>query len=365
LADQVRAGVIGVGFMGRVHAHAIRACGGTVAAVAASTPDSAHSAMARLHAEEAVESAGDLIARDDIDVIHICTPNDMHAPLAEQALAAGKHLVCEKPLATDLASTRRLAAAAAAAAKQVTSVPFVYRYYPIMREARFRVQSGEQGRLLLLHGSYLQDWLSSPQATDWRVDPARGGASRAFADIGVHWCDLAEFISGHRIVRLLARLMTAHDTRGLGLSAAAVSTEDAATVLFETDQGAMGSAVISQVSIGRKNRLFLSLDGADASLSVNQELPESLWVGTREAAYVIQRGSPGLSSAAYAYDVQPAGHPQGYQDCFDSFVADTYAAIGGGSPEGLPSFADGLRAAQLTDSVLASAAGGCWVEVPE
>jgi predicted dehydrogenase len=363
VSDRLRAGIIGVGFMGDVHARAIRASGAAVAMVAASTRERARHAAPRLQAEECAESADDLITRDDIDVIHICTPNHLHALFAEKALATGKPVVCEKPLATDLASARQMAAAADATG-MVTSVPFVYRYYSIVREARARVQQGEPGRLHLLHGSYLQDWLSSAQATDWRVDPGRGGNSRAFADIGVHWCDLVEFVSGHRIVRLVARLMTAYDARGPGDIHANVGTEDAAAVIFETDQGALGSVMISQVSPGRKNRLWFSLDGSDASLSVNQELPESLWVGTREGAFVIPRGSPVSSPTARAYDMLPAGHPQGFQSCFNAFVADTYTAIGGGTPDGLPSFQDGLRAAQITDAVLTSAERNAWVEVP-
>lgn len=363
MSDRVRAGIIGTGFMGDVHARAVRASGATVAMVAASTPDRARHGASRLRAEAFAGSAEDLIERTDIDVIHICAPNHLHAVFAQKALAAGKPVVCEKPLATDLATARQMTAAAGSAGL-VTSVPFVYRYYSIVREARARVQQGEPGRLHLLHGSYLQDWLSSAQDTDWRVDAQRGGNSRAFADIGVHWCDLVEFVSGHRIVRLLARLMTAHDARGPGDDPARVGTEDAAAVIFETDQGALGSVVISQVSPGRKNRLWFSLDGSDASLSVNQELPESLWVGTRDGALLVPRGSRLASKAARAYDVLPAGHPQGYQDCFNAFVADTYTAIGGGSSDGLPSFADGLRAAQITDAVLASAASGSWVEVP-
>ncbi len=171
-------------------------------------------------------------------------------------------------------------ATAAAEADLVTSVPFAYRYYSIVRDARARVRQGEAGQLHLLHGSYLQDWLSSAQATDLLLDPRRGGNSRPFADIGVHWCDLVELVLGHRIVRLLARLLTVHEQRGSGHHAARIGTEDAAVVVFETDQSALGSVVISQVCPGRKNRLWFSLDGSDASLSVNQETPESLWIGS-------------------------------------------------------------------------------------
>jgi predicted dehydrogenase len=358
----VRAGIIGAGFMGDVHSRAIRASGGTVTAIAASTPGRARQAVDRLHAGTAAESATALISRDDVDIVHICTPNDTHAPFTEMALAAGKHVVCEKPIATDLAAARQIASAAAGSGL-VTTVPFVYRYYSTVREARARVLRGEPGQLHLLHGSYLQDWLSSPEDMDWRVDSMRGGASRAFADIGVHWCDLVEFVSGHRIVRLVARLLRAYETRGAGASHTPVATEDAAAVIFETDQGALGSVTISQVSPGRKNRLWFSLDGTDASLSVNQELPESLWVGTRDAACLVPRGGRSTAAAARAYDVLPAGHPQGYQDCFTAFISDTYAAIGGNAPDGLPSLDDGLRAALITDAVLTSAAENSWADV--
>ena len=342
----MRSAIVGTGFIGTVHARAVRAAGGTVSGVAASTPSRSADAAERLFAGRAA-TAEDLVTADDVDVVHVCTPNHLHVPLVARALAAGKHVICEKPLATDLAGARHLTDLAASAGL-VAAVPFVYRFYPTVREARTRIASG--GPLHLLHGSYLQDWLSRPEDGNWRVDASLGGASRAFGDIGVHWCDLVEFASGHRIVRLCARLLRAFPERG---------TEDGATVLFETDRGAVGSVVISQVSPGRKNRLWFSLDGADASYQFDQELPDSLWIGGRSTAVVVPRGTEPT-----AYDVLPVGHPQGYQDCFTAFVADVYAAIAGGQPDGLPTFADGLRAAVLTDAVLDSAARDTWVEVP-
>ncbi|OLB65006.1 MAG: oxidoreductase [Actinobacteria bacterium 13_2_20CM_2_72_6] len=345
----IRSAILGTGFIGTVHARAVRAAGGTVSAVAASTPSRAAEAAERLSAGRAA-GAEELVTADDVDVVHVCTPNHLHVPLVERALAAGKHVVCEKPLATDLAGARRLADLAASAGV-VAAVPFVYRFYPTVRAARTRIARGDAGPLHLLHGSYLQDWLSRPEDGNWRVDAGLGGASRAFGDIGVHWCDLVEFATGHRIVRLCARLLRAFPGRG---------TEDGATVLFETDRGALGSVVISQVSPGRKNRLWFSLDGAHASYQFDQELPDALWVGGREANTVVPRGT-----AATPYDVLPVGHPQGYQDCFTAFVADVYTATAGGAPDGLPTFADGLRAAVLTAAVLDSAARGDWVEVPE
>jgi predicted dehydrogenase len=363
MTDRLRAGIVGAGFMGEVHARAVRAAGGVVARVAASTPERSAAAAARLGAEGVAESAEALSMADDVDVVHVCTPNALHVPVAEGALAAGKPVVCEKPLATTVEDARRLTTTAEQTAL-VATVPFVYRFYPTVREARARIAAGEAGPLRLLHGTYLQDWLSKPLDSNWRVDPELGGASRAFGDIGVHWCDLMEFVTGHRITRLSARMVTVFDRRAESGSDA-VGTEDAATVLFETDQGACGAVVISQVSPGRKNRLWFSFDGAEACFSFDQENPDSLWIGGRTVNRILMRGAEGMSAAAARYSVLPAGHPQGYQDCFNAFVADTYAAIAGGQPDGLPRFADGMRAAILTQAVVDSAIGQTWVEVPE
>jgi predicted dehydrogenase len=284
------------------------------------------------------------------------------------AIEAGKHVICEKPLATTRSDAEDLVAAARAAGV-VAAVPFIYRYYPTVQEARARVTTGAAGPVRLIHGSYLQDWLSTRQDQNWRVDPALGGASRTFADIGVHWCDLVEFATGHRITALAARLLTAFPQRGPdddgnGQDPRPVGTEDAAALLFETDQGAVGSLVASQVTPGRKNRLWFSLDGATTSLAFDQEAPESLWVGSRAGTSLVLRGSEGMSEAAQRLSVLPAGHPQGYQDCFNGFVSDVYAAVAGEAPDGLPRFDDGLRAAVLTEAVLASSASRSWVEVP-
>jgi predicted dehydrogenase len=351
----MRSGIIGGGFIGSVHAHAVRAAGGVVSRVAGSTPDSSAAAAKRLHASRPAASADDLINSDDVDVVHICTPNALHVPLAEAAIGAGKHVVCEKPLATDAADARRLVEAAGGAGV-VASVPFVYRFYPTVREARARIAAGDAGPLWLLHGSYLQDWLAVGDVTNWRVDPELGGASRTFGDIGVHWCDLMEFVTGHRITRLISRMVTVHRDR---------PTEDGAAVLFDTDRGASGSVVVSQASPGRKNRLWFEFDGPSASYAFDQESPDSLWIGGLRANQTVLRGPDTLSDAAASYARLPAGHPQGYQDSFTAFVADVYAAIGGHKPDGLPVFADGLRAAVLTAAVVESAADETWVEVPQ
>jgi predicted dehydrogenase len=374
-SEVLRVGIVGSGFIGRVHARSALLAGAHLTAVAASSAHSAEVAAAELGAERSAGSPEELIAADDIDVVHICTPNHLHRPLADAALAAGKHVVCEKPLALDATEAQALVAAAAESGRQA-AVPFVYRFYPTVREAHERVTRGQLGSITLLHGTYLQDWLLRAQDDNWRVDEATGGASRAFADIGSHWCDLAEFVSGHRLMRLSARTLTAVPERLADSARRAfaggnstgeprpVSTEDVAVVQFETDRGALGSVVISQVSAGRKNRLWIELDGSESALAFDQEQPEQLWAGRRDNESIVRRDPESLSPAAARYATLPGGHPQGYADCFDAFVADFYEGIETGvPPAGLPVFADGLRAVHITEAVLRSAASGQWVDV--
>jgi predicted dehydrogenase len=375
MSGGVRIGIAGTGFIGAVHARSARLAGARLVGVAASSPQSARRAAARLNAETAFDCAEQLVESPDIDVVHICTPNHNHVQLAAAALAAAKHVICEKPLAADVKGADRVTTAAATSGR-IAAVPFVYRYHPTAREARDRVATGRTGPIRLIHGSYLQDWLLEPSDDNWRVDEQLGGASRAFADIGSHWCDLAEFVSGHRISRVCARTVTALPERYRSEPHAAfeaanghggprpVTTEDVAIVQFETDRGAIGTTVISQISAGRKNRLLLELDGAHEALEFNQEEPETLWVGTREHARLLKRDPQTLSDTARPYAILPAGHPQGYGDCFDAFVAEVYrAAATGEVPDGMPRFEDGLRAARLTEAVLASARERRWVNV--
>jgi predicted dehydrogenase len=372
---ELRVGVVGTGFIGRVHARSARLAGARLVGVAASSPQSAGVAAAELGAERAFASAEELVASEQIDVVHVCAPNHLHLPLARTALESGKHVICEKPVALDAAGAAELLAAAELAGR-VATVPFVYRYYPTVREARARVRGGALGDLRLLYGGYLQDWLLAPSDDNWRVEPSLGGPSRAFADIGSHWCDLIEFVCGQRIVSVSARTAVAHArrprgearsfARGDGAGAErAVETEDIAAVMFETDAGIVGSTVISQVSAGRKNQLWFEASGTEAAVGFDQEQPETLWVGRRAGSERVPRDFDTLSSEAAAYVTLPGGHPQGYRDCFDAFVGETYAAIGG-EPEadGLPTLVDGLRAVRITEAVLESARSREWVEVP-
>ncbi len=373
MGRRLRVGIAGVGFIGKVHAKAARLAGAEIVGVSGGSPERTREAASQLFVDRVFASSEELAISPEVDVVHICTPNHLHEPLARLALENGKHVICEKPLATTLSSASELTALAQSV-DRVAAVPFVYRFHPVVREARARVASGEVGPLHLIHGSYQQDWLLTPDDYNWRVDPALGGTSRAFADIGSHWCDLVEFVSGHRVVRLSARTLTAvperfhNDTQaftsaGKRGSKEAVVGEDAVVMMFETDRGAMGTLVVSQVSAGRKNRLWFELDGANQAVVFDQEHAESLWIGQRANSFSVQRDPAVLSDDARRYATLPAGHAQGYDDAFTSFITDVYAAVDGNVPEGLPVFADGLRAAALTETVLQSSRDNSWKEV--
>ena len=356
--------VVGGGFMATVHSRAARTARARLVGLASSSAGRAAEAADRLGFERSYASLDELLADDAVDVVHVTTPNALHAFQAEAALAAGKHVVCEKPLATTPDDAARLAALVApggAAACRTATVPFVYRYHPMVREARARVRSGEAGTVLTWHGSYLQDWLLTSSDDDWRVDPATGGRSRAFADIGSHLVDLLEFVTGDRVSRVAAsrRTFVADRAQHRG-----VTTEDAAAVTLQTEGGAIGTLLVSQVAPGRKNRLHLEIAGTGESLAFDQEQPETLWVGRRAGTLVVPRDADQLAPDAARLVTTPAGHPQGYQDAFDGFVADTYAAVRGADPEGLPRFADGLRASRVTEAVMDAADAGTWIDVP-
>jgi len=354
-----RVGIIGGGFMGAVHSRAARSAGATLVGVASSSASSADRAARTLSIPRGYASVDELLADPGIDTVHVCTPNASHATYAHAAIAAGKNVICEKPLATSVHEAAQLLDSAEDSGVTAT-VPFVYRYHPMVREARARVAAGRVGPLLTIQGTYLQDWLLRETDDDWRVDERLGGPSRAFADIGSHLCDLIEFITGDRITRLAASKRTVFDERS---NHREITTEDAVALVAETASGAIGTLLVSQVAPGRKNRLTVELAGTAESLLFNQEEPETLWLGRRSGSQLLARESSELSADAARLSLVPAGHPMGYQDAFNAFVADSYAAASGASPEGLPVFRDGLRAVTVTDAVLTSAADGAWVDV--
>jgi len=369
----LRIAILGGGMVAQVHRRAAILAGAQIDGVL----DHNYTASVRLANDWGVGQAytdiGQVVA-SGVDVVHVCTPNSTHLTYAKAALEAGLNVICEKPLGLTVAEAQELAHLAAQQ-PVVAAVPFVYRYHPLVHEIRSRRLSGQLGELRLIHGSYLQDWLASPGSSNWRVDPETGGVSRAFADIGSHWCDLVEWVSGERISTVCADLAVAVPERpaqaGPTFSAdlptdapsQAVTTEDLATVVFRTATGVPGSLVVSQVSPGRLNRLWFELDAANFSAVFNQENPETIWLGQLHGAQVIARDPSCGSAGQRRLSVLPAGHPQGWGDCFNAFVADVYAAVQGATPEGLPTFEDGLRAAVITEAVLTSARERSWAQL--
>ncbi|WP_434212362.1 Gfo/Idh/MocA family protein [[Pseudomonas] boreopolis] len=366
--------IMGTGMIGAVHRRAALLAGAVVRGVGASSPERAREVAQAWDVPRAYRDIEEAVADPQVQVVHVCTPNHLHRAMAQAALEAGKHVVCEKPLATTAQDARALAELAASTGL-VATVPFVYRYHPVVREARARIAQGDLGPLRLIHGSYLQDWLLDPASNNWRVDPALGGASRVFADIGSHWCDLVEWLTGERFAEVSAVFETVIAERGAATSKSfttpaaggekhAVSSEDVAAAMFKTGKGVLASLTVSQVSAGRRNRLWFEIDGAKSSVAFDQEDSERLWMGfpdQREEVFV--RG-PGAGSAEQRrLAVLPAGHAQGYGNCFEAFVQDTYRAIAGERPEGLPTFDDGLRSALIVDGVIASSRTRAWTPI--
>ena len=362
-----------------VHVRAARAAGADVVGVLGRNRERSEQVAEQLGLEHGYADLDAVIA-DRPDVVHICTPNDQHHPQALAVIRAGINVVCEKPLAVSAEQADELERAAAEAGV-VATVPFVYRYHPMVREIRSRIADGQLGRVLAVHGHYLQDWMLDSDASSWRVDSGAGGQSRAFADIGSHWCDLVEFVTGEQFDSVSAVTDIVYPTRpaasGPSFSGtpdpdpiadagerAEVTTEDTAVATFRTGSGRIGNVVISQVSAGRKNRLWFEVDGMLGSAAFDQEQPESAWFGNETGAQIVVRdpsqGSPDQRRLA----VVPSGHPQGYVDAFAAFVADTSTAVTTGSaPEGLPTFTDGARSARIIDSVVASAGDRAWREI--
>lgn len=362
---KLRVVIIGAGMIGAVHRRASLLANGDLVGVLASNEGSTLRAAFKWGTEP-MASLDQLVDLKP-DVVHVCTPNALHAEQVKAAVDAGAHVICEKPMSISSEQALEMVSWAEQAGR-IATVPFVYRFHPLVREIRARVQAGEFGRWQLLHGSYLQDWLLEPSATSWRVESSSGGPSRAFADIGSHWCDLVEFVSGERISSLSAEISTTVPERprhGQEDRWIRVDTEDVASIVFRTKSGVLGTAMISQVSAGRKNRLWFELDGERSSAVFDQEQPETIWLGNLDGERVVRRDPRTGSMEQRRLSLLPAGHAQGYAECFDAFVGDTYAVIRGEEREGLPMFTDGLRSARLVDAVVESAETGKRVTIAE
>lgn len=382
----LRAGIIGGGFIGAQHVEAVRRLGYVeVAALAGSDLGAAAAGAATLHIPRAYGSYQELLADPAIDVVHNCTPNALHYPINRAALEAGKHVISEKPLAMTSEQTASLLAIARER-RRLAAVNFNHRGYPMVQQARALIAAGHLGQVRLLHGTYLQDWLLYPDDWNWRLDPSVGGASRAVADIGSHWADLLQHVTGQRIRRVLADLHTVVPARRRPASArqtfgkagapelaedVIITTEDYGAIIFETEQGARGVFAVSQVSAGRKNRLSFEVNGAQASLSWDSEAPEQLWVGYREQANQLRAKDPAQATPAVnTYMHLPAGHAEAWPDALKNVMAEIYRAVRDDRHRPAPTdlfaeFRDGHQAALLVDAVLASAQQGRWVEVPK
>lgn len=379
---KIRAGIIGSGMMGPIHTEALRRLGYVeVVALAEATGELAKAKSQSLHIPKGYGDFRQLIADPDVEVVHNCTPNAFHFEVSKAIIAAGKHVVSEKPLAMNAKESAELVDLANKAGV-VNAIHFNYRNYPLVQNMRAMVKAGELGRLLLTHGSYLQDWLILETDYNWRVEPAVGGDSRAVADIGSHWFDTVQFITGDPVMEVTADLTTVHQTRrkpkrametyaGKVLTAddyseVPVTTEDAATILFRTKSGAPGSLVVSQVSAGRKNRLYLELDYAGGALEWNQEEPNTLWIGRRERANesMIKDGSL-LRPEVRAFAHYPGGHPEGYSEGPYNLFSQVYAHIAAGAkvPPTFSTFEDGHNAIAICEAVLRSHRSRAWTRV--
>ena len=378
-------GLVGPGFVGVHHIDAVRRLGFVdVVAVAGTTEASAASRAAALGVPKAYGDFEALVADPAIDVVHVTTPNFLHAPVIRAAIAHGKHVVCEKPLAMTAAEARELCDAARAAGV-VHAVTFNYRGNPMVQQAREMIAGGEIGPLHFIHGAYLQDWLLEATDYSWRLEPDKGGRSSAFADIGSHWCDLAQHVTGARIESVLADLATVVTTRRKPASAKTFSqgpadapgedvhidSEDMAAILLRFEGGIRGSATIGQVCAGHKNDFWLEVNGRLGSLRWRQEQQNELWAGSRRRPNARLTKDPSLMHpSARPYASLPGGHQQGWSDAFANVMRDVYTFIAGGhapsdpKPPAFSTFNDGYRAACIVEAVLTShAAGGAWTRV--
>jgi predicted dehydrogenase len=372
----LKAGVVGTGFIGVVHVEALRRLGVEVAGVVGSSPERARAKAATYPLPRVYESLEQLLDDSAVDVIHLTTPNRLHHPQVKACLAAGKHVVCEKPLAMDSAQSAELVELAERSGL-VHCTNFNIRFYPQVQEARQRVRSGAVGDVWNVHGSYLQDWLLLPTDWNWRLDPEEGGELRAVGDIGSHWLDLAQFVSGRRVAELLADMHTAIPVRRKPtgpvetFTTAAgetepveMRTEDLAHLLLRFDDGSRGSVVISQVSGGRRNHVAFEVDGSDGAIAWNSERNEELWFGHRGRPNETLWRDPSLNTGPVRGSV-PAGHAEGFQDTFKELYRAVYRAVAAGEPgEDYPTFRDGHWENVLADAVLRSNRERQWVEVP-
>jgi predicted dehydrogenase len=374
------AAVVGTGFIGAVHIDSIRRLGATVSGIVGSSAARAQDKAAQFGVRRAYLSYDEMLADPTVDVVHITSPNDDHPAQAEAALRAGKHVICEKPLALSSADTDRLRKLARDTGL-VAAVNFNIRFYPLAHEMRARIASGSTGKPFLVTGAYLQDWLLKDTDWNWRAETGRGGDLRVVGDIGSHWFDLASFVTGQRITAVMAELPTFIPVRkrptgpvetfsgapGGATTDVAMTSEDAGIIMVRFEGGARGVVTVSQVSAGRKNGIALEINGSDASLAWAGERPDELWIGHRGRPNELLQRDPGLlSPEAAAIATLPGGHAEGFENGFRAMYRAVYADIAAGHPSPHPAYAtfeDGHEEALIVEAVAESARTGQWTQV--
>jgi predicted dehydrogenase len=378
--SSIGAAVIGTGFIGTVHVEALRRIGVQVRGVLGSTPERGRVRADALGVPRAYDSLAHLLDDSSVDVVHVTSPNDLHVSQTRDALRAGKHVICEKPLAMTAEESAELVRLAATTGL-VNATNFNIRYYPLNQHAHDAVAAGELGDVRLVTGRYFQDWLLLESDWNWRLQPERGGALRAVGDIGSHWLDLMTFVTGQRVSAVMADLATFIETRheptgpvetfATDRSAETVergiATEDTATILLRFDNGARGAVSVSQISPGRKNSLQYEIDGSSSALAWDSEQPDQLWIGHRERPNEILLKNPALMGpSGRSASVLPGGHVEGFADTFGAHFRAVYADVVAGAPSsrpGYPSFADGHDEMLVGDAIARSAGEGRWIEI--
>ncbi len=379
--SDIRAGVVGVGFIGVAHVEAIRRLGVDVAGVVGSSPERARAKAEAAGLPPVYDSVEALTGDDSIDVIHIASPNYAHADQVRLALDAGKHVVCEKPLAVTSKDTGDLLARAEAS-RLVHAVCFNIRHYPLNHQAMAMVAAGDIGEPRFITGSYHQDWLLKDTDWNWRLQPEEAGELRAVADIGSHWLDLTRFISGCDVEAVMADLHTLVPVRRRpsgpvesfsraeaegDLIEEEMSSDDAAGILLRYAGGARGAVTISQVSAGEKNSVRYEIAGSEASLSWYSQHPDQLQIGRRDRPNEILYRDPALAAPEASRNMAyPGGHVEGFPDTFRALFSQIYAAVESGGPSAAPAyptFADGHDAVLVTDAVAASHTDQVWKTV--
>jgi predicted dehydrogenase len=379
---KIKTAVFGTGFMGRVHTEGIRRLGNVeIAAIAGSNDEKAKKFAAEVGVERSTGDYKTLLKDPEIEAVHVCTPNALHFPMAKAALEAGKHVLCEKPLAMSAAEAEEMVKLARA--KNLANCTFHnLRYYPMVQHLRRVREAGELGEILVVQGTYSQDWLLYDTDWNWRIDSKANGRSRTFGDIGTHWCDMIEHVTGLRITSLCADLQTFHKTRKRpngsvetftgktsnpsDYDVVPIDTEDFGSIMLRLGERARGAFTVSQVSAGRKNRLAIEVYGTKGSAAWDQEKPDELWLGQRNSPnQVIIKDPSLLAEKARSYADLPGGHSEGYDDTFKQVFRRFYRTVEDRSaPAEYAQFVDGLRGMQLVEKVLESSAKHAWLDVP-